>query len=501
MKINITENIPGKSQLLVLGLWEDNLTHYHQFSQELTTEIQAATASKRCEFKFGEMIVTKIVDKPYHKVIVLGLGKKSEFSIEKVRKATGKIIKCARGLKLYSIESTVVEMARGLFSDNELGRAIAEGTTLANYDFTKYLSQEKKDKKKLVEEIAFGWHGKTKTELQQGITQGQIIANSTNFAKDLVNEPASVATPSYIEKIARSVAKQSNLSLIVLEKNDLQRLGLHSFLGVSRGSSQPPKLIILKYTGAPKQSPPKPYKAFVGKGITFDSGGYNLKPTGGIEDMKSDMAGAAAVLATLKSASELKIPENILGILPLCENMIGGCAQKPGDIVKAFNGKTIEIRNTDAEGRLILADALSYTEATYKPEIMIDLATLTGACVIALGYYASGLMSKDDQLISTLTLAGNKSGDRVWSLPFFEEYHDAMDGTISDLRNMSSKGKGYEAGAINGGVFLSKFVDKSRWAHIDIAGPAFLIEENDYSQKGASGAGVRLLCYWLLGQK
>ena len=501
MKINITENIPGKSQLLVLGLWEDNLTHYHQFSQELTTEIQAATASKRCEFKFGEMIVTKIVDKPYHKVIVLGLGKKSEFSIEKVRKATGKIIKCARGLKLYSIESTVVEMARGLFSDNELGRAIAEGTTLANYDFTKYLSQEKKDKKKLVEEIAFGWHGKTKTELQQGITQGQIIANSTNFAKDLVNEPASIATPSYIEKVARTVAKQSNLSLIVLEKNDLQRLGLHSFLGVSRGSSQPPKLLILKYAGAPKQSLPKPYKALVGKGITFDSGGYNLKPTGGIEDMKSDMAGAAAVLATLKSASELKIPENILGILPLCENMIGGCAQKPGDIVKAFNGKTIEIRNTDAEGRLILADALSYTEATYKPEIMIDLATLTGACVIALGYYASGLMSKDDQLISTLTLAGNKSGDRVWSLPFFEEYHDAMDGTISDLRNMSSKGKGYEAGAINGGVFLSKFVDKSRWAHIDIAGPAFLIEENDYSQKGASGAGVRLLCYWLLGQK
>ena len=501
MKLNIIENIPGKSPLLVLGLWEDNLTHYQQFSAELTSEIQAAAKEKRCEFKFGESITTKIPNNPYHKVIVLGLGKKNECTTEKIRKAAGKIIKCARGLKLYSIESTVVEMARDLFSDNELGRAIAEGATLANYEFTKYLSSEKKEKKKLIEEITFGWHGKTKTELQQGITQGQTIANATNFAKDLVNEPASVATPSYIEKIARSVAKQSDLSLTVLEKSDLQGLGLHSFLGVSRGSPQPPQLLILKYNGAPKRFTSKPYKAFIGKGITFDSGGYNLKPTGGIEDMKSDMAGAAAVLATLKCASELKIQENLLGILHLCENMIGGTAQKPGDIVKAYNGKTIEIRNTDAEGRLILADALSYTEATYKPEIMIDLATLTGACVIALGYYASGLMSKDDKLISSLTLAGNKSGDRVWSLPFYEEYHDAMDGTISDLRNMSSKGKGYEAGAINGAVFLSKFVDKARWAHIDIAGPAFLLDDNDYYQKGASGAGVRLLMYWLLGQK
>ncbi len=496
MKLNIIENIPGKSQLLVLGIWEDNLNHYQQFSSELTTEIQDAAISKRCEFHFGEILITKIPNKPYQKVLVLGLGKKSEITIERVRKSMGKIVKCARGLKLLSIETTIAEMLRTQFSDEELGRTIAEGTILTNYEFTKYLSTEKKDKKKLVEEITFGWHGKTRKELEHGLNQGTIIAKATNLAKDLVNEPASVATPSYIEKVAKTIAKQSNLSLTVLEKNDLERLGLNSFLGVSRGSSQPPKLLILEYTGAPKT---KPWKAFVGKGITFDSGGYNLKPTGGIEDMKSDMAGAAAVLATLKSVSELHLSENILGIMPLCENMIGGCAQKPGDIVKAYNGKTIEIRNTDAEGRLILADALSYTEATYKPESIIDLATLTGACVIALGYYASGLMSKDDQLISSLTLAGNKSGDRVWSLPFFEEYHDAMDGTISDLRNMSSKGKGYEAGAINGGVFLSKFVDKARWAHIDIAGPAFLIEENDYYQKGASGAGVRLLCYWLLG--
>jgi len=500
MKINLTENLSGKNSLLVLGLWEDNLNQYQQFSSELTTEIQDAAKSKRYEFHFGESITTKIPTKSYQKILVLGLGKKSELTLERLRKSMGKIIKCARGLKLFSIETNIIELTNTQFSSQELGRTLAEGAILANYEFTKYLAQEKKDKKKLVEEITFTCPAKLKTELQQGVQQGIIIATNTNLAKDLVNEPPSVATPTYIEKIAKTIAKQSSFSLTILEKSELERLGLHSFLGVSRGSSQPPKLLILKYTGAPKQSPPKPYKALIGKGITFDSGGYNLKPTGGIEDMKSDMAGAAAVLATIKTAAELKLEQNILAVMPLCENMIGGCAQKPGDIVKAFNGKTIEIRNTDAEGRLILADALSYTEATYKPEIMIDLATLTGACVIALGYYASGLMSKDDQLISSLTLAGQQSGDRVWSLPFFEEYHDAMDGTISDLRNMSGKGKGYEAGAINGGVFLSKFVDKARWAHIDIAGPAFLLEDNDYSQKGGSGAGVRLLSYWLMNK-
>lgn len=221
--------------------------------------------------------------------------------------------------------------------------------------------------------------------------------------------------------------------------------------------------------------------------------------TGYIEDMKSDMAGAAAVLAIIKLAAELNLKRDILGVIPLCENMIGGSAQKPGDIVKAYNGKTVEIRNTDAEGRLILADALAYTEAKYKPSSMIDLATLTGACVIALGYYASGIMGKDEGLIKNLVEAGEKSGDRVWELPFYEDYQDAMDGTISDLRNTSGKGKGYEGGAINGGVFLSKFVVKAKWAHIDIAGPAFVIEESDYLQKGGTGAGVRLLSYYFMG--
>ncbi len=495
MKLHVVENISGKSSLLVLGLWEDDLLFYRGFSEELNSEIQGCVKSMRCVFHFGDSLVTKVTGKPYTKVMVMGMGKKQDFTLERVRKMMGKIVKSARGLKLFTLEMTIVEMLRGLFSDEELGRAAAEGCELANYDFVKYLSTEKKEKKRLVEEISFGWHGKSSVALERGIGQGKIIASATNFTKDLVNEPASVATPSFVEKVAREVAKNKKLSLSVLNKEELERQGFGAMVGVSRGSAQPPKLLVLKY------EPVKSGKctALVGKGITFDSGGYNLKPTGGIEDMKSDMSGAAAVLATLRACAELGIQRNVIGVMPLCENMIGGCAQKPGDIVKAFNGKTIEIRNTDAEGRLILADALSYTEARYKPEVMVDIATLTGACVIALGYYASGLVSKDINLISGLTIAGQKSGDRVWALPFYEEYQDAMDGTISDLRNMSSKGKGYEAGAIHGGVFLSKFVDKVKWAHIDIAGPAFLMEESDYLQRGGTGAGVRVLTYWLMG--
>jgi len=215
--------------------------------------------------------------------------------------------------------------------------------------------------------------------------------------------------------------------------------------------------------------------------------------------MKSDMAGAAAVMATIKVLSELGVKKNVLGVAPLCENLVSGTAQKPGDIVKAYNGKTIEIGNTDAEGRLILADALSYIEDKYQPEIMIDLATLTGACVVALGYYASGIMGNDEALQQELKKAGDLSYDRVWQFPFFEEYQSILDSEVADMNNIQTKGKGREAGAIAGGVFLNKFVNKARWAHIDIAGPAYLPEEIEYLSKYATGAGVRLLSYWFLG--
>src|SRR3989339_784533 len=279
------------------------------------------------------------------------------------------------------------------------------------------------------------------------------------------------------------------------DNKELEQKGLNLILAVSAGSDHDPRLILIEYNNAPKGM-----TAIVGKGITFDSGGYDIKPAGQFADMKCDMSGAAAVLGTIKAASELGLKQNILGVIPTCENLINGSAIKPGDIVKAYNGKTIEIMNTDAEGRLVLADAIAYAEKNYAPEIIIDLATLTGACVVALGYYVAGFVSNDEKLGSMLVKAGNDSYDRVWQFPFFEEYQDNMDGDISDLKNISPKGKGREAGSITSGVFISKFVnlDKTKWAHIDIAGTAYLAEAKEYNQKYASGSGVRLLSYYFM---
>ena len=341
----------------------------------------------------------------------------------------------------------------------------------------------------------FQYEDKQSKDFVAGFNEGKTIAESTNYAKNLVNEPPVFVTPEYIEKQA-SKLKSNNTTITVLNRKDMEKLGLNLILAVSSGSDKPAKLIIIKYNGAGKEK----YTAIAGKGITFDSGGYDIKPSGQFADMKCDMSGAAAVLGTIMVAQQLGIKKNILGVIPSCENLVNGSAYKPGDIIKAYNSKTVEIGNTDAEGRLILADAIAYVEKNYSPETIIDLATLTGACIIALGFYTSGLISNNKELTKKLFDAGNDSYDRVWELPFFEEYQDNMDGDISDLKNMSTKGKGREAGAITAAVFLSKFVDleKTAWAHLDIAGTAFLAEPKEYNQKYASGAGVRLLSYYFM---
>ena len=295
-------------------------------------------------------------------------------------------------------------------------------------------------------------------------------------------------------KTAKGIGVQNKkVKIKVLGEKEMKKLGMNALLTVNKGSSNPPKLIIIEYKNGKG-----PFTAILGKGITFDTGGINIKPTGYIEDMKMDMGGAAAVLGTMKAIAEMNVKKNVLGVIPICENMINGSATRPGDIVTAYNGKTIEVKNTDAEGRLILADALAYTEDKYKPKTMIDLATLTGSVIIGLGYYVSGMVTNNDELGRKLEESGNASYDRVWKLPFFEEYQDDMDGDITDLKNLSGKADPRAGGAITAAVFLSKFVEKSSWAHIDIAGTAYLKEPRTYHQKYATGAGVRILTYYLL---
>ena len=493
MKIVVSKELDKKQEVLFLGLFEEDKHNYKSLSSKLAEELHK---DKTFKGKFAEMHCSMVEVAPFRKVVVMGMGKQKEFDLEKLRKLLGKAVKKTKAKKCTSLTTNIVDLVKNKFDKELLGRSAAEGLLLGNYCFSKYLAKERQEKNKPLEMAALVYSGNDNT-FSKGLKTGRVIAENTNFVRDLVNEPANVANSIYLEKVARKVAASSSkISIKVLGREELEKEKMYSMLGVNKGSANPPKLIILRYNGGGNGK----YTAILGKGITFDSGGYNLKPTKYIEDMKTDMGGSAVALAMVKTAADLGLKKNVMGVMGVCENMVDSKAQRPGDIVRAYNGKTIEIGNTDAEGRLVLADALAYTEKNYKPEVMIDLATLTGACVVALGYYAAALISRDEKLLNQLKSSGESSGDRVWPMPFFDEYQDWMDGSISDLNNISQRGKGYEAGSITAGVFLSKFVntDKVRWAHLDIAGSAYWTVDGAYLGKGATGSGVRVLSYWLM---
>ncbi len=489
MKLTVAAKLDTTQEVIALGLFEDEKET--KINKELDQELLIAFKQKMFTGKSSETYSTKINGQFF---VVVGLGKKEEITLEKVRKALGKAVNYAKKQQRMTLATNLSVLVAEKIKPELLGRASAEALFLADYDFMKYLSQEKQVKRKPLTVVSLQWSQSLK-EFEEGLKIGKLIGETTNIVRDLVHEPANITSSVYMEKVVYEMMKPySSVAVRVLNEPELKKLGMGALLGVNAGSVNPPKLIVLEYKGGGNGK----WQAILGKGITFDSGGYNLKPTKYIEDMKTDMAGAAAVLGTIKICAELGLKKNIVGVMAMCENMVSSKAQRPGDIVRAYNGKTIEIGNTDAEGRLVLADALAYTEDKYKPEVMIDVATLTGACIVALGYYASGVMGTDDELLEKLKKAGMNSGDKVWPLPFFEEYQNWMDGKITDLNNTSLKGKGYEAGSITGGVFLGKFVDKAKWAHIDIAGPAYTYVDNDYMQQGATGAGVRVLTYYFL---
>ncbi|MGV8169390.1 MAG: leucyl aminopeptidase [Candidatus Nanoarchaeia archaeon] len=490
MNIKIQEGQDTKQDLLAVGLFEDKVDYYKEQNPVLNEEISKALLKEKLKLEFGSMFSTKITNSTYSTVLVVFLGKKNEFTLERARRAGSKIIRYMQASNTETATTNIPELimqARAL-KPEELGRAFTEGLILSEYVFDKYLS---KPKIKKINSVSISWQG-DKKEFEKGINTGRIIAENTNYTRSLVNEPPEQMTPEQIEKEALKL-KAKNIKVTVIGKKQLQKEGMNGILGVGKGSIHEPRLIILEYNGG-KDKP----TAIVGKGITFDSGGYNLKVAGSmIEDMKDDMSGAAAVLGTIKTASELGLKKNIIGLIPTCENMIDGGSYKPGDILKMYNGKTVEVLNTDAEGRLILADALSYADKKFKPETIIEMSTLTGACMVALGPYTAGLFTKDDLLGQKLVKAGQESYDRVWPMPLFEEYMDTMDGEISDLTNLSKRMDRF-AGAITAGVFLTKFVDNAKFAHLDIAGPAFLKEAKEYNNKGASGTGVRLLTYYFM---
>jgi leucyl aminopeptidase len=424
---------------------------------------------------------------PAERIALVGLGKKSELNLEKIRRAFAKAMQHLRGLNVKDA-ATAVDGDLLPEQKEKVIAAVAEGASLGLYQYTPYKTIGR-DALKDLRQLEIVARPEDYPWIADVVQKTNIITDAVCFARDLVSAPANVMTPSILAAHAQKLARKKNVSCRVLDQGKMKVLGMNALLGVAAGSHQPPKLIILEYTGGKKGEAPI---ALVGKGLTFDSGGISIKPAEKMDEMKTDMAGGAAVLAVVMAAAELKLPVNIVGLVPATENMSGGGALKPGDILKSYSGQTIEVLNTDAEGRLILADALSYA-SKYKPAAIMDIATLTGACVVALGEDVIGMLGTDEQMKKEISQAGEATGELVWELPLWEHYHELIKSDIADYKNTA----GRLGGAITGAAFLSKFVGGYPWAHLDIAGPAWTTKDKAYIPKGASGVTVRLLVEFL----
>ena len=422
------------------------------------------------------------------KAIVLGLGPLGEATAESFRRAGGRLARKAREIR---VENAAMDWPAGL-KNPELIQAFAEGLVLGSYQYTKYKTQLK-DAPKGLRKFELRASGALLPSAKDALKTAESYCEGTLLARDLINGPPSDVTPKVLAEAARKIARGKGVHLKVYTKKDLKRMGAGGILGVNVGSAEEPFLLHLRYRPAGK---PRKSIALVGKGITFDSGGLSLKPAGSMETMKMDMSGAAAVLGVFSQISKFKPRVEVHGIIPTTENMPGGRAYKPGDVLKAMNGKTMEVLNTDAEGRLILSDALSYA-VKQKADEIVDMATLTGACVVALGSLVSGAMGNNPALLKRLKEATEAEGEPIWEMPLVKEYREDIKSKVADIKNI---GGGREAGTIIGGLFLQEFVGDTPWVHLDIAGPAYLEKEFPavpYLAYGGTGLMVRSLLAFL----
>jgi leucyl aminopeptidase len=440
--------------------------------------------------KFNEISIIHSLGKiPARIVAVAGLGKEAEFTDDKIRSIVAEICRNLRKLNCRRIATIVHGAGIGGVNPEMASQAITEGSLLGLYRFRKHITKE--DESRAVSELLIVEREAAKLPaLERGCIRGHVVAEATNQARDWINEPANYMTPTEMAKIAKKLAKENRLGLTVLNREQMEKEGMGSLLGVSRGSCQPPKLIILSYAGDKKS---RNRAGFIGKGITFDSGGISIKPAENMAEMKGDMAGAAAVMAAISAIAQLKLKINVTAIIPATENLPGGNALKPGDILTAMNGKTIEVVNTDAEGRLTLADALAYAvKQGISP--LVDIATLTGACHVALGDICSGIFGNSDELLDKIVKAGAEAGERLWQMPMYEEYKEQNKSDVADIKNSG----GRYGGAITAAQFLAEFAGKTPWAHIDIAGTSMTEKERGYLVKGATGVCVRTLVNYAL---
>ena len=463
MEIKVSQDVKNVPvEVLVINKFEGEKT-----SQELANKY--VVEKDKFEGKFGQTYLMHTLGQiPADKILVVGFGKKEEFDHNKMREAVAKAVK-----KLQQIKAKKAVFDFDVNAD--YGKSAAIGAMIADYAYDKY----KSEKAHHLDEITFARF------TQEDVNEGIIFGEAMKFTRDLANTPAQIATPAKLAEIAKSI---EGVETKIFDKQEIERMGMGAYLAVGQGSVQPPKFIHMKYTG--KNAKKK--VAIIGKGICFDSGGLDIKPASSMLTMKDDMSGAACVLGVMKALSKLQPDMEVHGIIAACENMPSGSSYKPGDILTAKNGKTIEVDNTDAEGRLTLADALCYACDLNVDEV-IDIATLTGACMVALGTVASGIMGNDEELIARLIKTGKDSGETYWQLPMFSEYKNSLKSDIADMKNTGSR----YGGASAAGVFLQEFVKDTKWCHIDIAGTAYLEKPQREFIAGATGVGVRTLLNYI----
>ncbi len=420
------------------------------------------------------------------RLLLVGLGERTSFTLDTLRRASAIAAKRARTLKLDDA-AFVLPVSGGSAARVAAAEAAAEGAALGLYRFDRYKTNAQSR-----ELGTFTLVHDDEDKVAGGAGTGLKLAAAALLARDLANEPSNTATPEYLAEKARQIAERYGMQATILDRAGIEAEGLNGLATVGRSATNEPRFMVLEHHGGEDGAPPV---VLVGKAVTFDSGGISIKPTTGMEDMKYDMSGGAAVLGAMEAVGSLELPINVVALVPATENLPGGNAFKPGDVLELHSGKTVEIVTTDAEGRLILADALSYARR-YEPAAVVDCATLTGACYVALGDHASGLMGNDEGLISEIQTAGEASGERAWRLPLFEEYTEQIKGNTADLKNSG----GRYGGALTAGAFLKEFTDYP-WVHLDIAGTAYYgKQKNAYTPRGASGAPARLLVEFLRGR-
>lgn len=476
------------SECIILGVYENNefSKSFNEIDHASQGYLNGLVKSGEISGKLGQSVLLRDLQGVAAKrILIVGCGKKGELSERQYKQLIQSLLKAVKDANIREVVSYLTEIE---LKDRDLYwniRFAIETIEYTNYQFDQFKSQ----KADIASLESFTFNSDCE-QAQRAIVHAQAITSGVKAARDIANMPPNVCNPAYLAEQAKKLAENSTaLSLNVVDEAEMAKLGMHAYLAVSRGSANPAYMSILTFNNAPDKNA-KPL-VLVGKGLTFDAGGISLKPAAEMDEMKYDMCGAASVFGTMKAIAELNLPLNVIGVLAGCENLPDGNAYRPGDILTTMNGLTVEVLNTDAEGRLVLCDALTYVER-FEPELVIDVATLTGACVVALGQHNSGLVSTDDALSQDLLDAAAQTADKAWRLPLSEEYQEQLKSPFADLANIG----GRWGGAITAGAFLSNFTKKYRWAHLDIAGTAWLQGVN----KGATGRPVSLLTQFLINR-